>query len=289
MLFLSYIQGTNVQEWVSTQIATIETHIRTGGQTTDEFIWDTIMDRFVRAFRDSMSEQRAQNEIDLLRMERGELDQYTAKFENLARLAGYGLNDKLTLNKYIRGLPKGLQGNMIDREDHLNTWVDVTDAAIRQQQKYLKYQTFFQGAPKPGNNQNRTNRPKPTQQQWRQGFAQNPNAMDLTPGRTRARAALTDDERGQLMAAGKCFHCKKQGHMARNCPDKPRQSQARTTTTGDAVTNAGSSASAVISAGNSAQPTKKVNAQELVEMVRGMDDDQKDIVIQEVFMKEDFS
>jgi hypothetical protein len=106
MLFLSYIQGTNVQEWVSTQIATIETHIRTGGQTTDEFIWDTIMDRFVRAFRDSMSEQRAQNEIDLLRMERGELDQYTAKFENLARLAGYGLNDKLTLNKYIRGLPK---------------------------------------------------------------------------------------------------------------------------------------------------------------------------------------
>src|SRR6202453_423841 len=66
---------------------------------------------------------------------------------------------------------------------------------------------------------------RPNQNQWRQGFAKDSNAMDLTPGRTRARGALTDDERAKLMAEGKCFRCKKTGHLSRACPDKPRQAR----------------------------------------------------------------
>ena len=49
--------------------------------------------------------------------------------------------------------------------------------------------------------------------------------MDLTPGHTHARAALTDDERATLRQEGKCFKCCKKGHMSRDCPD--RTSQAR--------------------------------------------------------------
>jgi hypothetical protein len=68
-------------------------------------------------------------------------------------------------------------------------------------------------------------------QNWHQGqgsgSAKNSNAMDLTPGHIRARGALTDEEHAKLMATGGCFRCRKQGHMSRNCPDKPRQSQAR--------------------------------------------------------------
>jgi hypothetical protein len=37
--------------------------------------------------------------------------------------------------------------------------------------------------------------------------------MDLTPGHTRARAALTDDELARLCQEGKCFKCKRQGHI----------------------------------------------------------------------------
>ena len=53
--------------------------------------------------------------------------------------------------------------------------------------------------------------------------------MDLTPGHTRARAALTNDERATLRQEGKCFKCCKKGHMSRDCPDRANQAQSGTT------------------------------------------------------------
>jgi hypothetical protein len=42
--------------------------------------------------------------------------------------------------------------------------------------------------------------------------------MDLTPGCTCARAALTDDKLAKLCQEGKCFKCKHQGHIGHNVP-----------------------------------------------------------------------
>ena len=44
--------------------------------------------------------------------------------------------------------------------------------------------------------------------------------MDLTPGCTRARVALTEEEQVTLRKEGRCFNCKKQGHIGCNCPLK---------------------------------------------------------------------
>ena len=42
---------------------------------------------------------------------------------------------------------------------------------------------------------------------------------------------LTDEERKKLSAKGRCFRCRQQGHMSRNCPKK-HQGQASQSNTG---------------------------------------------------------
>ena len=99
--------------------------------------------------------------------------------------------------------------------------------------------------------------------------------MDLTPGRTCARAALTDDERATLRQEGKCFKCCKKGHMSRDCPD--RASQARSGTTKEEPKEETKEEDAQI---------KQVTAEELVHLVWNMSQEEKDKVIQDVFMKD---
>ena len=231
-----------------------------------------------------MSEQRAEKDIKDIRMQGGEIDQYIAKFETLARLAGMGLDEKGTIKLFTDGLPTNLHRSIIDKEARApRTWQEWTEAAIRQQQKWLYLRTVFGVAPRSEHPESKKpkNRPpnwRPNQDQWRQGFAKDSNAMDLTPGRTRARGALTDDERAKLMAEGRCFRCKNTGHLSRACPDKPRQARATAPEEGEP------SARAVQVA-----PPPKFNAQAFIEDVKKLNDEDKDYVIQEVFMKSDFA
>ena len=95
--------------------------------------------------------------------------------------------------------------------------------------------------------------------------------MDLTPGCTRARAALTDDERATLRQEGKCFKCCKKGHVSRDCPDRASQARSRTTKEEPKEEDA---------------QIKQVTAEELVNLVKNMNQEEKDKVIQDVFMKD---
>jgi hypothetical protein len=142
---------------------------------------------------------------------------------------------------------------------------DYEDAAIRYHRKFLQVQAFFN---KSGKSK------KPTCQQWQQCFAKDPNAMDLTPGHTHARAALTDDEITRLRQEGKCFKCKHQGHIGRNCPTQ--NSQARATNTGNAssgtyqtLTPPATNTSNASSGASIPQTSirKAITAQELVDLV----------------------
>jgi hypothetical protein len=167
----------------------------------------------------------------------------------------------------------------------LTTVADYEDAAIRYHCKFLQYQTFFERPSK--------NPKKLTQQQWQQHFAKDNNAMDTTPGHIRARTALSEDEMAQLCREGKCFKCKRQGHIGRNCPNQNSQIRATDTNKTSAIsqdaTNTSTASSGTSNIITPSHSIKKINAQELVKLVRDMDQGEKDKVIQDIFMNEDFA
>jgi hypothetical protein len=96
------------------------------------------------------------------------------------------------------------------------------------------------------------------------------------------------DERADLMKAGKCFTCRKQGHLSRDCPQ--RSSCPRT--------NACASTSQVkVEDDDEEEDLPKTKARvgktkyladEIIEIMRNAEDDDKDEVIQKVFMASDF-
>jgi hypothetical protein len=117
--------------------------------------------------------------------------------------------------------------------------------------------------------------------------------MDTTPRCIRARAALSEDEMAQLHREGKCFKCRRQGHIGCNCPNQNSQIRATDTNkTGAISQNATNTSTDSSGTSNTITPLhsiKKINAQELVKLVRDMDQGEKDKVIQDIFMNEDFA
>ena len=246
-----------------------------------------VMDSFNTAFTDTMSLQKAKAEFRTLKMERGELDTYIAKFERLARMAGYNLQDQMVLDRFGSGLNSGLFTAIINNSD-LRTWLDWTRAAQKYQQKYLLIRSVL-GLSTGKTTQKPRKKPQ-TPEQWKAAWnskkSGDPDAMDTTPGRTRARK-IDADERTELMKAGKCFTCKKQGHLSCDCPQRPPQ-RPRT----NVRTNTSSQIEDVDS--DDEEPAKvrsgkkKHSASEIIDILREADEEAKDSIIQEFFMKEDF-
>ena len=222
MLFLTFIKGPDIQEWASSQVGWLGSRLLAGAGRNEEHLYDTVMDSFNTAFTDTMSLQKAKAEFRTLKMERGKLDTYIAKFERLARMAGYNLQDQMVLDRFGSGLNPGLFTTIINNTDP-RTWLDWTRAAQKYQQKYLLIHSAL--GIKTGNSNSKARKKPQTPEQWKVAWnkrGNNPDTMDTTPGHTRARR-IDADEQTELMKAGKCFTCKKQGHLSRDCPQRPPQ------------------------------------------------------------------
>ena len=191
------------------------------------------------------------------------------------------------MDKFGSKLIPGLYAAIVNSQDEPVTWTDWVRAAQKYQQKYLLVQANLGDRRAKDPQKGQKTRSK---EQWQQALRpkpKDPNAMEID--RVRARGISTD-ERTELMKSGKCFTCKKQGHLSRDCPQKPAKPRfnARASTSQLAETRGDSDDEQVAPTAKGRAAKVKYSADEIIEIMRNVEDDDKDEVIQKVFMASDF-
>jgi hypothetical protein len=97
------MKGPEVAGWVRDMGRVID---QLGPNDNAPIFWEQFLREFETQFQDSSREDRARTEITKLRMANGEIDAYIAKFEELARKAGYTAGNPETLRQFHMGLPQ---------------------------------------------------------------------------------------------------------------------------------------------------------------------------------------
>src|SRR6266404_9240999 len=298
LCFLSYIQGPEVQDWVTHELQWLREQVH-GNHVlpNNPWLWAQMMVHFGNAFVDMMTQAKARNELTKLRMEGGHIDEYIAKFERYVTMAGYGVDEPTVLEKFIKGLPTPLARNCV-KMDNPDSWDEWKESTRKRQEVYIRWRQILGVA---DTKKEQSSSKKKDLNQWRQGFGskrteRDPNAMDTSPGRTRAQR-MTTEERARLMNEGKCFNCQRKGHFSRDCPQSPsppdrdrtpraRKGKAKKVESDDE--NSLSETEEIPPAPKIKASKRKLTGEELMALVKDADDDAKDYVIQNAFMKEDF-
>jgi hypothetical protein len=241
MLFLTYMQGPHVNEWVLQQHRWLVNEVTHGGvHPNDQTLWNTIERAFKRNFADTLEQENAQAILKKgIKMVGEDLDGYIAKFELLARQARYHVDNAQTLDIFTQGLPNALYADTYKLDDPQD-YDEWKRRLLQRQRQFIHVKTRL-------NNFRTTQTPRTPQNNWgpRSNYQaprgnRDPNAMDTSLDRVRARggtvAAVTADNtprgrppfppRGGGRGNGfdirtvTCYRCNKQGHISRDCPQQ---------------------------------------------------------------------
>ena len=161
-----------------------------------------------------------------------DIDTYNATFERLAAAAEWEPDAKGTIAKYRNGLRNNIHRKILERE----TWPTTMDGWEEAARKEVNRAKEIENA---GLNRFRNQISRDTGQYQtgqRQSNQTSRNGGIVPMDVDNATATLpfkklTDEERAKYRAEGRCFRCRTQGHMARNCPkgsNRPNIANART-------------------------------------------------------------
>jgi Retrotransposon gag protein len=184
---------------------------------SDETLWTDFEMAFTDAFTDTAKKEDAYQKLKHLKMKDELVDDYITTFNSLAAKAGWELTNEGTIDAFRSGLRPGTLNAIMNRDVWPKTMAQWQQVACDELQKYLAKKAILSFRPQNSNQGNLG-----TRTQWQRRFGQcgqggsssshDPNAMDVDAINT--RNPLSDKEKRRLMAEGRCFFCKQQGHMS---------------------------------------------------------------------------
>ena len=148
----------------------------------------------------------ALNAMKHLRMGEGNFDEHLAKFKLLVSQSGLD-ESAVLIDLFQETLPVGLQRPILLSENPPTTLQGWYNKASTFHGNWKRTQRLL-GRGK--NTEQRKETPKKTFTFPKR--ERNPDAMDID--------RLTTEERTALMKEGKCFKCRKQGHLSKDCPTR---------------------------------------------------------------------
>ena len=283
-----------------------------GVPSNDIWLYNSTITSFRRQYADILQEEKARaNIMKGIKMNPEDPDGYIAKFEEMVHHTGYNINDPLTIGHYTKGLPTGLY-ETIYQFDNPQTFEAWREATLRRQSQWFHMQVRknldkFQNSPRRSNPGHRTF----------QIPGRHPDAMDTSADRSHAHITqTTQDEpnnpfiprggrgrggipppRGGFLARGgrpnftniTCYVCRQQGHIARYCPqhrwNQPGGSKTHFTQAHDYYEQE-EPIQVARTVADTRNPQQK--AQDWLNGVAGESDEVKDMVLQQLWKKEDF-
>jgi len=242
---LSYMDGTCVDTWKEEQLQKLKEEMDDGTLETDETLWDNFIERFRNAFVNQNRRSEAYQELCWLKQEES-LDNFFAKFKQLAHEAGVPLDDKGTIETLKHAMTKGLTSTIINSPtfdpttEAPWTFAQWEEQACKSHLKWKVAAKFTQKCPGlfqtfklfpkqtygKSNNQGRSNNWRNNNYGWRTtsqgGYHMDVDAtvttdINATTGRGQQHS---EAKKAELMKNNTCFYCKNRGHQAKDCHKK---------------------------------------------------------------------
>ena len=242
--FLLLIDGPKVEGWVEQMYNWLNSVDQIPGLILPgQNAWQVLEGRFKSAFVDYTEDVCAQEGLKKLKMKEGNVDEYIATFKLLGQHAQGGLDNPFLLTHFACGLPKALADACINNKSP-ETFQEWKAAALCQQKNWMRKQALHREQ-NPTHPQGQSqgfcgwtwNRPQGQGQEQSQNWQSNqgncpalpcphlpPQNNDCMDASATIYKATTDKEKQEYCAAGWCFECRRQGHLAHDCPNKKRTS-----------------------------------------------------------------
>ena len=218
-----------MDNWVEYTLNKVDHALNQGVQPQHEALWNMFLRDFQLAFTNTTKVQSAHQELLDLKMKPGDLDSYISSFEHLRTRAGWGADDAGTIMLFKKGLTNGLHHAVLEKTTpHPDTLRGWFEAMRKQYELWAEIKASLGGS-----------LTKPQEQpKWRAqmsggggGSGTGGNAQRFHPWQgvhkedcmdvdAATLATIATEEKQRLMKEGRCYNCKKMGHISRNCPTK---------------------------------------------------------------------